>query len=453
MAATQADKPLESLSECTDWILSGRREPHEFKIGTEYERLAIDADGHPLPYEGAVSIRTLFDRLMDRHAWVPYLESGRPIALLRPGASISLEPAGQFELSGAVHATVAEMQRELHDHLAQLRDVAEDLGVQLCHVGMNPLTTLDDVPKMPKGRYAVMRTYMPRVGRYGLHMMHLTCTVQTNLDFASGSQAMEMMRLGHLLSPVLIALFANSPQLSGRETGYASFRAQLWTDVDNARCNVQRFVFDKGATVQDYVDWALDVPLYFFDKTLPDGSHGYESPLEPVSFRQYFQRGHDGRRPTMADWELHVSTMFPDVRLKRYLELRQADIVPPDSLPALPALTKGLFYDAEARAATLALLRDGDVTVDRAALREAACKDALEADNQGFRLREMAAEVLRICQGSLTRQAAATGLDLEAGQALAPLEAIVAGHRLPFYETVRRRLAARHSLLALADGW
>jgi len=446
-------KPLESLAECLDWVRSGQREPGVFKIGSEYERLAIDTLGHPLPYEGPVSIRTLLERLAERHGWQPYLENGNPIALLRPGASISLEPAGQFELSGAAFRTVAEMRRELTEHLAQVRDVGEELGVQLCHVGLNPLFPVDEVPWMPKGRYGVMRSYMPRVGRFGLHMMHLTCTVQTNLDFSSETEAMEMMRLGHLLSPVLIALFANSPWLNGRESGYATFRAHLWTDVDEARCNVQRFVFDRSASFADYVDWVLDVPMYFYDKVLPDGSHGYESPLEPTTFRQFFERGHEGRRPTLADWELHASTVFPDVRLKRYLEIRQTDIVPPDVLPALPALTKGLFYDETARKAALALLRDGDATVDRPLLRDAACETALHADFAGTPLRDVAREVLRLCRQGLDRLAAASGEDADASDALAPLEAIVAGERLPFYEEVRRKLGARRSLLSLADGW
>ncbi len=445
--------PMESLNECVDWVLSGRRQADQFKIGTEYERLAIGPDGKRLQYEGVAGIRTMLERLAERHGWHPYLEAGRPIALTRGLASISLEPAGQFELSGAPFATVAEMRAEMEQNLAEIRDVSEDLGITLGHVGIDPLTPLADVPYMPKGRYKIMRDIMPRVGAFGLHMMHQTCTVQTNLDFSSAAECAEMLRLGHLLSPVLIALFANSPILEGKETGFATFRAQLWTNVDKSRCDVSHFAFRQDAGIEDYVQWALDVPLYFMDLVQPDGSHAFEAVGKPTSFRTFFERGIEGRRPTLDDWELHISTLFPDVRLKRYIELRQADIVPPEALPALPALTKGLFYDLEARRKTLALLRDGDAKVNRAALRELACKDALNGRGQGFDLRELSAQVLELATQALQRQALASGLDRDAALELDPLRAIVAGEAPPYYERVRSGLAKNRGLLALSDGW
>lgn len=444
---------MESLNECVDWVLSGRRDPGQFKIGTEYERLAIGPDGKRLPYEGVAGIRTMLERLAERHGWQPYLEAGRPIALTRGLASISLEPAGQFELSGAPLATVAEMRAEMEQNLAEIRDVSEDLGIRLAHVGIDPLTPLADVPHMPKGRYAIMRDIMPRVGTLGLHMMHQTCTVQTNLDFSSAAECAEMLRLGHLLSPALIALFANSPILDGKETGFATFRAHLWTDVDKSRCDVSHFAFRQDAGIEDYVQWALDVPMYFLDLPQADGSHTFERLAQPTSFRTFFERGIGGRRPTLVDWEVHVSTVFPDMRLKRYIELRQADIVPPEALPALPALTKGLFYDLEARRKTLALLRDGDMAVDRAALREVACRDALNGRGQGFDLRELSGHVLDLATEGLQRQAQASGLDLDAALELEPLRAIVAGDAPPYYERVRSGLAQNRGLLALSDGW
>lgn len=445
--------PLDSLQECTAWVLSGRRDQSHFRIGTEYERLAIDAHGNLLPYEGPVSIRTLLDRLVVRHGWEPVLEAGRPIALQRGVAAISLEPAGQFELSGAAMVGVSDMAAELGGHLSELRDVAHDLGVRFVHVGLNPVTPVDATPRMPKGRYAIMRRIMPKVGAWGLHMMHLTCTVQTNIDFSSEDECMEMLRLGHLLSPVLIALFANSPYLAGRDTGFASFRAHLWTDVDDRRCNVKGLCFDPNARVQDYVDWLLDVPMYFLDKVLPDGSHGYEELPEPLTFRRYFHQGYHGRRPTLSDWALHASTVFPDVRLKRYIELRQCDLVPADALPSLPALTKGAFYDEATRKALRLLLRDGDRTVDRAALREAACKDALHARVGDVHVGEWAREVLRLTRIGLERQAADTRMDVDAADALQPLEAIAAGDAPPFYDRVRREMAKGTGLLGLADAW
>lgn len=450
----QTARPLESLQECVDWVLSGQRQPGQFKIGTEYERLAVGPEGLRLPYEGQpASIRALLDGLSARHGWKPYLEAGRPIALLRDQASVSLEPAGQFELSGAPLQTVAEMKAELEQNLREIRDVGEPLGIRLAHVGLDPLTKLSDVPHMPKGRYAVMRDIMPRVGTLGLHMMHLTCTVQTNLDFSSAAECAEMLRLGHLLSPALIALFANSPMLEGKDTGYATFRAHLWTDVDTQRCDVSRFAFRQDAGIEDYVQWALDVPLYFLDLPQPDGSHGYRRLAQPLTFRQFFHQGVDGRRPTLDDWELHASTLFPDVRLKRYIELRQADIVPPEALPALPALTKGLFYDPQTRRKALDLLKDGDESIDRAALRDLACKDALAGQGHGFHLRELCGHVLELATEGLERLGQASGTDQDAGQALEPLRAIVAGHDLPFHARVRQKLATGDGLLALADGW
>jgi glutamate--cysteine ligase len=443
MATTQ--RPLESLQECVTWVLSGCKPRAEFKLGTEFERLAVGPDGQPLPYDGEnASIRKLFDRLIARHGWRPYLEAGRPIALLRDKASISLEPAGQFELSGAPLSTLAETQAELDQHMAEFRDVAADLGVRLAWVGCNPLQTVAEAPKMPKGRYGVMRDWMPTVGTLGLHMMHLTCTVQANVDFSDADEAAEMLRLGHLLSPVFIALFANSPWIDGRDTGYASFRAHIWTDVDRARCDVSRFCFSKSAGVDDYVQWALDVPMYFLDVAHPDGSHGYQRLPERTTFRQFFERGVDGRRPTLADWELHASTLFPDMRLKRYVEVRQADVVPPHVLMALPALVKGLFYDLDARKAALDLLRDGDQRLDRAALRELACRQALDGRAQGVDLRAWSREALVLAAQGLARLG-------EPSVALAPLQAMAAGDVEPLYVRIRRVLGAGGALADLTE--
>ncbi len=455
MSAPQKSGPsplVTSVQDCVDWVLSGAKPANTFKIGTEFERFALGPNGKPLPYEGHASIHTMLDRLAKRHGWTPYLEAGKPIALTRGMASISLEPAGQFELSGAPFATIAEMRAELDQHLAEVADVTSDLGVRFAYAGFNPINTVDDCEKMPKGRYGIMRRIMPMVGSLGLDMMHLTCTVQSNMDFSSGEEAMEMMRLGHLLSPVLVALFANSPIRHGKDTGYATFRAHLWTDVDEARCNVSKFVFDPHATIADYVKWCWDVPMYFLDIAHEDGSHGHQELFDaPMTFRQFFERGFGDRRPTLADWELHASTMFPDIRLKKYLELRQCDVVPPEALPALPALTKGIFYDAATRQACLKLLRDGDTTVNRAALRALACKDALDAVAGDWNLRELSREVLKLARASLDKQALATGTDAEASDSLTILDEIVAGERPQFWQTVADRWHREPNFLALAE--
>ncbi len=450
--ADTALAPLDSLQPCFDWSTSGARPPSDFKIGTEYERLALGPDGLPLPYDGPVSISALLAGLQAK-GWRPYREAGKTIALDRDGASVSLEPAGQFELSGKAVPTIAAMIAERDAHFAELRTVAEPMGVRFAFVGANPLSTMANVPLMPKGRYGVMRNWMPRVGTMGLQMMHLTCTVQSNIDFASPQEGMEMMRLGHLLTPVLIALFANSPWIEGRDTGKASWRAHIWTDVDNGRCDVSRFVYDRSATMADYTNWLLDIPLFFVDVLNADGSHGYEAMDGKFTFREFFDRGYNGRRPTLADWELHASTAFPDVRLKRWLEIRQADCVPPDALPALPALSKALLYDAQARQEMLALLRDGDARLDRAALRALACDVALAGKLGDVSLLDWAKETLAIAKRSLRRQVARDGVDTEAEAALAPLEAIVAGEAPPFYTRIRTAMQSGQGLLSLAETW
>lgn len=455
MSAPQKSGPsplVHSVQDCVDWVLSGAKPAAQFKIGTEFERFALGPDGLTLPYEGHASIHTLLDRLAQRHGWTPYLEAGKPIALTRGMASISLEPAGQFELSGAPFTTIAEMRAELDQHLAEVADVTADLGVRFAYAGFNPLNTVENCQRMPKSRYGIMRRIMPMVGSLGLDMMHLTCTVQSNMDFSSGTEAMEMMRLGHLLSPVLVALYANSPIRHGKDTGYATFRAHLWTDVDEARCNVSKFVFDPHATIEDYVQWCFDVPMYFLDIAHADGSHGHQELFDaPMTFRQFFERGFGDRRPTLADWELHASTMFPDIRLKKYLELRQCDVVPPEALPSLPALTKALFYDAPTRQACLKLLRDGDKSVDRAALRALACKDALDGVTGEWNLRELSAEVLKLARASLDTQAQASGVDGKASDSLTILDEIVAGERPQFWQTVAERWHNQPNFLALAE--
>ncbi len=443
------ETPIHDLSQCVEWCRSGARPRTAFKIGTEFERLAIGRDGKPLPYHGEASIRTLLDRLADRHGWHRVLEQGQPIALERDGASVSLEPAGQFELSGAVLPTIAAFRDELTQHLAEVEDVSRDLGVQFVYAGHNPLTQLADAPHMPKGRYGIMRAWMPRVGHWGLNMMHLTCTVQANLDYSSENECMEMMRAGHLLTPVLVALFANSPFHAGKDTGYASFRGHLWSDVDNQRCDVRKFAFDPHATLQQYVDWLLDVPMYFVQEPGDDGALRYRGLDGVFSFRHFYDRGLDGRRPTLADWEVHVSTVFPDIRIKKWIEVRQADVVPPSALPALPALCKGLLYDTVARREVMELLGDGDTRIDRDALREVACKDALVGASAGMHVGELSKETLAIARRGLERLALATGDDADAGQSLDILDAIAHGDRPAFWQEQKRLLAAGGGLAAL----
>ncbi len=444
-----AGAPIESLSECVAWLEDGAKTRDGLLIGTEHECLAFDSAGRKLQYDGAVGIRTLMERLAERFDWQPVYEDGRLVSLLRDAASITLEPAGQFELSGAPVKRVDDMLAELDRHIAELGDVASDLGVRFGHVGLDPLGTVEAAPRMPKARYGIMRARMPRVGGHGLQMMHLTCTVQTNVDFTDGAEAMEMMRLGHLATPAIIALFANSPWRGGRPTGMASTRADIWLDVEAARCLPGAMAFDPAATVADWVDWVADAPMYFRKGVDASGEHVYLEVPWGTTFRDFVHDGVHGVRPTLDDWELHLSTVFPDMRLKRYIEIRGADCVPAPLLPGLPALIKGLFYDVASRRAALQLLQDGDWSVDRAALRAAACKDGLDGRSNEHHVGEQARALLDLARAGLDRLRQEFGEDRAADEGLDRLQAIATGEELPAWQQTAARLQARPSLLSL----
>jgi glutamate--cysteine ligase len=440
---------IESVEACVAWIASGARPRAPFRVGSEYERWLIDASGRPVGYHGPGGVAALFERLVARYGWRPLREGETTIALERDGASISLEPAGQLELSGAAFATVTEMVAERDAHLAELAEILPQLGLRSVWAGMNPVDSPDTAPKVPKKRYDHMRAWMPRVGSRGLDMMHLTCTVQANLDFASAEDAMASFRLCWLMTPPLIALFANSPWRYGAPSGLASTRAWVWTDVDRARCEPGPWVFEPSATLADYVQWALDVPMYFVLHG-EGAAKGYHAPRrEGLTFRQFLADGDRGRRATLADWELHLSTLFPDVRLKRYIEVRAADVVPPALLPALPALCKGLLYDHQARAGALALLRDGDGAVDRAALRAAACRDGLGGGIGDLRLGPLAVALIDLARLGLERLAPELGTDVAALQALDAIDAIARGEAPPLWQRAAARLRGEPSLAAL----
>ena len=443
--------PINNASDCREWILRGCKPRSEFRVGTEFERLLIAPSSTPLGYEGTPGIKATLEDLQRRLGWAEMLERDNLIGLVGEGASVTLEPAGQFELSGAPLRSITEMRDLLHKHL-QVDAVLSPHGVRPLYVGINPLQRPGDAPRMPKARYDIMRRWMPTVGERGLDMMHLTCTVQANLDFSDPADAMELMRAGFLVTPVLIALFANSPWRYGVDTGMASARADLWLDVDPGRCDLGAIAFDPTATVDDYVQWAFDVPMYFIPHADDAGVTTYRSPeRQGATFRDFVLYGDRGRGPTEKDWELHLSTLFPDVRLKRFVELRAADVVPPAWLPAFPALCVSLLTDTTARAQLLDLFRDGDAAVDRAALRDAACQRGLEGTSGGFQLRELAGECLRIARDGAVRRSQTWGVDEAADEGLDRLQALVDGEYEPFYTRQRRALAAGTTMWELAE--
>jgi glutamate--cysteine ligase len=407
--------PITSARQLAGWFAAGSKPRADWRIGTEHEKFGFRRDDlSPPPYEPG-GIRAMLDGLAAL-GWEPILDRGNPIGLKRGDASVSLEPGGQFELSGAPLATMHEAAAELADHLREVRAVAEPLGLGFAPLGFHPLATREQMPWMPKGRYEIMRNYMPRVGSMGLDMMLRTCTVQVNLDFGDEADMVEKLRVSLALQPLATALFANSPFADGKPNGYRTLRGKVWTDTDPDRTGIPAVAFEEGFGFERFADWVLDVPMYFIMR------EGQWIDAAGMSFRAFLEgraeklRGHAA---TMGDWADHVTTVFTDVRLKRFLEMRGADAGAPAFLNALPAFWVGLIYDDAAQKAARALTRGWSVAEMRA-LREAVPKAGLTATIGGRSLQDVARDVMAIARGGLV----ARGL----GEAsfLDPLDAVVA---------------------------
>ena len=350
---SEADAPLTTKAELVAYLETGSRPQAEWRIGTEHEKFGFTkADLRPLPYEGPHGIRAMLEGLQ-RFGWAPVREGGKVIALRQDGQSVTLEPGGQLELSGAAVETLHQTCDEVHDHLNQVRTVADEIDVAFMGAGFQPKWRREDMPVMPKGRYSIMREYMPKRGNLGLDMMFRTCTVQVNLDFASEADMVRKFRVGLALQPIATALFANSPFIEGQPNGFLSYRSHIWTDTDPDRTGILPFVFEDGMGFERYADYALDVPMYFVYR---DGAYIDAS---GQSFRDFLAgklAALPGERPRLRDWEDHLTTPFPEVRLKRFLEMRGADGGPWRRLCALPALWVGLLYDRPFLAGKLAAL-------------------------------------------------------------------------------------------------
>ena len=400
-ATTERDAPVTDASELAAWLEAGGKPKADWRIGTEHEKFGFRLeDLAPLPYEGERGVRAILERLAGR-GWTPVREDGRPIALRRGGQSITLEPGGQIELSGAPLETVHRTCDEANGHLDELRPLGEELGVGFLGVGMQPKWRRADIPVMPKARYDIMRAYMPRRGALGLDMMLRTCTVQTNLDFDSEADMVRKFRVGLALQPVATALFAASPFVDGRPSGYLSTRAHVWSDTDPDRCGVPACAFESGMGFEAYTEYALDTPMYFVRRG------GRYIDAAGRSFRD-FLAGRlpelPGERPTLDDWEGHLTTIFTEVRLKRYLEMRGADGGPWSMICALPAFWAGLLYDGGALSEAEALVAGwGRADVER--LRAAAARRGLEAEHEGRTLRDAARDALAIARRGLKRRA------------------------------------------------
>jgi glutamate--cysteine ligase len=409
-------EPIERVEQLVDQFHQAGKARAQWKLGTEWEKLAVDAQtGQAAPFAGPRGIERILVALAERFGWEPRDEEGATIALARDGVSITLEPGGQIELAGRPVETVHAAREEVETHVRELVPIARELGLAILGLGCHPVSRLDDIAWVPKQRYRIMREYMPRVGTLGHRMMKQTATVQTNLDFADERDAMQKLRIGMAISPIVNALFANSPLVDGDAAGHLSFRGHVWTDVDRARCGLLPFAFRDDARFADYVAWALDVPMYFI---LRDGR--YVTDVTGVPFRRFLADGWRGERATVDDWNLHLTTLFPEVRLKSFIELRSADSQLPGRVLALPALAKGLFYTEDCQQAGLDLVRRWTVDQCRELYADVT-RGGLAARMRGIRVAELARELLSIAGEGLRRQAALDGDGRDERRYLEPL--------------------------------
>ncbi len=429
--------PIAHFSQMVDYLASGCKPPEDWRIGTEHEKFGYCRDTlQPLPYAGERSIEAVLSGLRDRFGWAPVEEGGHLIGLTKDGANVSLEPGGQLELSGAPLETIHATCDEVNVHLAEVRAVADDIGVGFIGLGAAPHWTHAEMPLMPKGRYKLMDAYMQRVGTHGTQMMRRTCTVQVNLDFGSEADMVQKMRVALALQPVATALFANSPFFEGHLNGHKSWRSRIWRDLDASRTGMLPFAFDEGFGFERYVDWVLDVPMYFVYR---DGA--YIDALG-MSFRD-FLKGElpalPGEVATMSDFADHLTTVFPEARLKKFIEMRGADGGPWRRLCALPAFWVGLMYDQGALDAAWDICRGWNAET-REALRVAASVDGLQARAGGVGMLELAREVVGIAEAGLVARArpGAGGLIPDESHFLNALKESVESGRTPADELIGR---------------
>ena len=394
--------PIEHHSQLAEYLADGCKPKEDWRIGTEHEKFGYCKDSlKPLPYAGERSIQAVLEALRDRHGWEELREGGLLIGLQKDGANISLEPGGQLELSGAPLETIHQTCDEVNTHLREVKDIADEIGVGFIGLGAAPIWTHDDMPLMPKGRYKLMNGYMQKVGTAGTMMMRRTCTVQVNLDFSSEPDMVQKMRVALALQPVANALFGNSPFFEGKINGHKSWRGWVWRNLDADRTGMLPFVFEDGFGFEAWVEYALDVPMYFVYR---DGK--YIDALG-LSFRD-FLKGElpalPGEIPTLSDWADHLTTAFPEARLKKFIEMRGADGGPWRRLCALPALWVGLTYDQGALDAAWDLVKGWDAET-REALRVAASVDGLQAQVGNINMLDLSKEVLDIARAGLKARA------------------------------------------------
>ena len=389
---------IEKNHELEAYFHNAGKPPEQWRVGTEYEKVGIDrSTGKAIPYFGPRGVDRILREMIDRYGWQPEEQDGNIIALSRDKAQITLEPGGQIELSGepceSIHCTYGEFTQ----HIRELLEVAEPLDIVFLGLGMQPVSRIDEIEWVPKKRYRIMGPYMPKVGTLGQRMMKQTATVQTNIDFLDEKDAMAKFRTGMGLAPLLIAMFANSPICDGRLNGYRSFREHIWTDTDRSRSGLLQFAFSPDVSFAHYVEYALDVPMYFIVR-----HHDYID-MTGMTFRQYLANGYNGERATLEDWSDHLTTLFPETRIKRYIEIRSVDSQPPELMPALSALTKGVFYDSDCLGAAWDLVK-GWTWDERMETYLGSHEHALAARFRRYTLLDLSKELFQIGWEGLRRQ-------------------------------------------------
>ena len=431
------DTALTDRAQMIEALSSGCKPPDQFRIGTEHEKFGFYTDSlTPVPYKGDRGIRAVLEGLQQRNGWEPIHDEGNLIGLFDPhqGGAISLEPGGQFELSGAPVPTIHDTCREAFRHLADVREICEPMGIGFLGLGMSPKWSLAETPVMPKNRYQIMTRYMREVGTRGHDMMYRTATIQVNLDFSSEADMVQKMRVAVALQPIATALFANSPFTDGKPNGRLSERSHIWLDTDNNRAGMIPFVFDDDFGFDRWVDYALDVPMYFIKRG--DTYHD----VTGLSFRDLMAGklpGFEGETATLSDWKNHLTTNFPEARLKSFIEMRGADGGPWRRICALPALWVGLLYDQQSLDAAARLVADW-TSAERQALRDEVPATGLNTPFRDGTVYDLAQEAVALARAGLERRNIISSGGLDETQYLAPLEDVLAMKMTPAEEMLKK---------------
>jgi glutamate--cysteine ligase len=399
-AKSDLERPIQGRADLVDYFRAGEKPAASWRVGLEHEKIGLyAADATTVPYEGERGIGALLQALGETDRWKAVCEAGRLVALDRDGASVTLEPGGQLELSGGPQTSLHETARELREHMDAVRQVSERFGIAWLALGSHPFSDTAELPRMPKERYRIMREYLPTRGALALDMMHATASVQASFDYSDEADMAAKMRLAAGINPIVAALFANSSLHRGRASGWISRRLEIWRHTDPARCGTPSFLFEDDFGYARYAEWALDVPMFFIVRD------GHYTAMQGRSFREFLRNGHEGQRATLADFDRHLTTLFPDVRLKRLIEVRCADAVPLELVCAVPALWKGVFYDAHAREAAAALVR-GVARDAREAAYDDVARRGLRASFDRRPVLDLARELVEIASAGLRRLAA-----------------------------------------------